>query len=171
MICENPVKINIFTGILMELEKEIKQKKFDNIYERVLVNIIYSSSWLNHIVASFLKGYGLTQQQYNILRILRGQYPQPASINLLIERMLDKMSNASRLVDKLLLKGLVDRKMSQKDHRKVDVLINKKGLSLLERIDGEISIVFQKLKSINVEEAEELNRILDKLRDVKEDPA
>jgi DNA-binding MarR family transcriptional regulator len=148
----------------MELEEEIKQKKFKNVHEKALVNIIYTSSWLNNLTAAFLKRYQITPQQYNILRILRGQHPQPASVNLLIERMLDKMSNASRLVDKLLLKGFVDRRICERDRRQVDVIISESGLKLLEKLDRDMEQLFSKLHQISDSEAAELNKLLDKLR-------
>lgn len=148
----------------MELEKEIQQKKFRNEHEKALVNIIYTSSWINSLTTAVLKPYKISPQQYNILRILRGQFPHPASVNLLIDRMLDKMSNASRLVDKLLVKEFVVRKASTVDRRKVEVSISLKGLSLLQELDKEMEEVIRKFGNISLEEALELNRILDKLR-------
>ena len=148
----------------MQLEAEIKQKNFLDVYEKTLVNIIYTASWVNHLSTAFLKPYQVTPQQYNILRILRGQHPKPASVNLLIERMLDKMSNASRLVDKLLAKGFVERNTCESDHRKVDVMISKSGLRLLEKLDKDMDVVFAKLRKLSQAEATELNNLLDKLR-------
>lgn len=149
----------------MELEKEIKLSKFKNEYQKLAVNILYTSNWLGAIHAKYLKKYKLTPEQFNILRILRGQYPNPATVNLLIDRMLNKMSNASRLVDKLKLKGLVDRKTSTNDRRAVDVLITTKGLELLAEIDKIEKDWLKSLLNISVEEAERLNALLDKLRD------
>ena len=85
----------------MRLEDEIVQSKFESEEQKAVINIIYTSDWLNAIHSGLMKPYGLTQPQFNILRILRGQHPNPATIRLLTERMLDKMSNASRLVEKL----------------------------------------------------------------------
>lgn len=149
----------------MELEKEIKQKKFINEYQKATVNIIYTANWLNYSHSKFMKKYGISPQQYNILRILKGQYPQAASVNLLIERMLDKMSNASRLVEKLKQKELVERKQCEKDRRQVDVVITKKGIELLEKMNTHFDkFEAENLKAITKDEARELNRILDKLR-------
>jgi len=100
--------------------------------------------------------------QFNILRILRGQHPQPATINLLIERMLDKTSNASRLVDKLEAKGLVTRKQCPNDRRTVDVMITAAGLNLLLQMDKED--IYQSLNNLTGQEAEQLNLLLDKIR-------
>lgn len=112
----------------------------------------------------FFKEYGITIQQYNILRILRGQYPKPATINMLIGRMIDKMSNASRLVDKLLAKKLVVRNICKNDRRKVDVLITQKGLEILSLIDDRTEFRKILVSSLNTAEAKKLNQLLDKTR-------
>ncbi len=148
----------------MKLEEEIKQKKFRNEYHKLAVNILYTHGWLLNHQSAFLKKCGITPAQFNILRILRGQYPNPASINLLKERMLDKMSDASRLVERLLQKDFLDRKICPEDRRKVEVVITEKGLKLLEEIDNhndEADKVFSKLSP---EEAKRLNDLLDKMR-------
>lgn len=148
----------------MKLELEIKQEKFKNDYHRLLLNVMYTGSWLNIRQIHFFKGYDLSPQQYNILRILRGQYPEPASINLLIDRMLDKMSNASRLVDKLHTKGLVERRPCPADKRQVDVLITKKGMKLLELIDKDINDLEDPFQNLTKTEVKTLNELLDKIR-------
>ena len=148
----------------MKLEDEIKQKKFKDEYEKLVVNIIYTGNRMNLLSAKNLKAFGLTLPQFNVLRILRGQHPKPATVNLLIERMLDKSSNASRIVDKLLKKNLVARKICKKDRRSVDILITDKGLALLEKTDA-LNKEWQKnYKSLNQEEAKKLNYLLDKIR-------
>jgi len=148
----------------MEIGKEIKQAKFKNEYQKVLINILFTSGWLGSRHSMGLKPYGISPQQYNILRILRGQYPKPATINLLIDRMLDKNSNASRLVEKLRLKKLVDRATCEDDRRAVNVLITQKGLDLLEELDKNESNMLKELRNLSEKEAEQLNGLLDKLR-------
>lgn len=148
----------------MKLEEEIKQKKFRNEYHKLAVNIIYTHGWLLNNQSAFLKKHGITGAQFNILRILRGQYPNPASINLLKERMLDKMSDASRLVERLLLKDLVDRKICPDDRRRVEVVITEKGLKLLEDIDRHNEDFDQIFNKLGPEEAQKLNDLLDKMR-------
>lgn len=148
----------------MKLEEEIKQKKFRNEYHKLAVNIIYTHSWLLNNQSSFLKKHGITGAQFNILRILRGQFPDPASINLLRERMLDKMSDASRLVERLLQKGLTDRKICPEDRRRVEVVITEKGLNLLNEIDSHDAETDQQFQKLSVEEARTLNNLLDKMR-------
>lgn len=113
--------------------------------------------------SDLLKPSGLTLEQYNLLRILRGQQ-SPASINLLIERMLDKMSNASRLVEKLRQKGLLERKENDNDRRQADVLITSKGLELLQALDSTIVQIEKRTKVVTEAEAKIVNDVLDRLR-------
>lgn len=148
----------------MEIGKEIKQESFKNEYQKMLINIFFTSSWLGSKQACNLKPYGISLQQYNILRILRGQHPHPVTINLLIDRMLDKNSNASRLVEKLRLKKLVERAVCCNDRRAVNVLITQKGLMLLAELDKQEELFLTHLKNLSVKEAESLNSLLDKLR-------
>ncbi|MES2139086.1 MAG: MarR family transcriptional regulator [Bacteroidota bacterium] len=149
----------------MKIGNEIKQTKFKNEYQKMLINILFTSGWLTSKHACNLKPYGISSQQYNILRILRGQHPKPATVNLLIDRMLDKNSNASRLVEKLRLKKLVERAICADDRRAVNVAITKKGLDLLIELDViEESFINNELKKLSEEEAEQINLLLDKLR-------
>lgn len=150
--------------IVMEIGKEIKQSKFKSEHQKMLINILFTSGWLNAKHAGSLKPYGISSQQYNILRILRGQHPKPATVNLLIDRMLDKNSNASRLVEKLRLKKLVERATCPDDRRAVNVIITEKGLSLLAEIDTHEDGMLKELKHLSAKEAEQLNTLLDKLR-------
>jgi len=146
----------------MRLEEEIIQPAFKDEYQKVLINVFYTSSWLQASLSRLFKKYDLTMPQFNLLRILRGQYPKPATINLLIERMLDKTSNASRLVDKLEAKNLVTRKQCPNDRRTVDVLITQAGLDLLSRMDEEN--IYQAINNLTEPEARQLNLLLDKIR-------
>lgn len=148
----------------MKIEEEIKQKAFKNEYQKAEVNLMFTVSYLGLSKQQALKEFDISIQQFNILRILRGQYPNSATVKLLTERMLDKTSNASRLVDKLLNKGLVERKTCLDDRRRVDVVITKKGLTLIGKASESLDkLALQKMK-ITEGEAKELNRILDKLR-------
>jgi DNA-binding MarR family transcriptional regulator len=148
----------------VRLEDEIKQKAFKNPYQKVIVNILYTGGWMNLIQSGYLKPYGLSLPQYNVLRILRGQFPNPCSINLIIDRMLDKASNASRIVDKLVNKKLADRKTCEKDRRAVDVVITKKGLDLLAEMDKKSDQWEEQFHGITEKQAEKLNELLDKFR-------
>jgi DNA-binding MarR family transcriptional regulator len=148
----------------MKIEEEIKQSKFDSELHKLAVNLIFTGNWLGLVTAQFLKRFDLTPQQFNVLRILRGQHPNPATVNLLIERMLDRMSNVSRIVDKLFAKGLVERKTCKKDRRAVDIIITEKGLSLLSEIDSRREEMDSVLNKLSEAEAKQLNGLLDKVR-------
>jgi DNA-binding MarR family transcriptional regulator len=150
----------------MRIEDEIKQKSFQDEYTKVHVNILFSASWLTTICSKMLKSFGISLQQFNILRILRGMQPNPGSIKTLTERMIDKSSNASRLVDKLIAKNLVVKAKCSADNRRAEVLISEEGLLLLEKASikmDELNAGF--VDKLSPEEARLLNALLDKLRD------
>ncbi|MCE1164374.1 MAG: MarR family transcriptional regulator [Bacteroidetes bacterium] len=148
----------------VRLEDEIKQKSFRNPYQKLIVNLLYTGGWMSLIQSGHLKPFGLSLPQYNVMRILRGQYPNPCSINLIIDRMLDKASNASRIVDKLVIKKLAERNTCEKDRRAVDVVITKKGLDLLAEIDRKQDHWEEQFHGITEKQADKLNELLDKFR-------
>jgi len=126
--------------------------------------LIYTYGWVTNLLRLQLNKHGITLQQYNILRILRGQYPKPATVNILKERMLDKMSDASRIVERLVQKDLVHRGVNSKDRRAVDILISKKGLEMLQKLDHEISLKNLLSNNLSDSEANSLSGLLDKMR-------
>lgn len=148
----------------MRLEEEIKQKNFKDEYHKLFINLIYTGNWVKNLDSDLFKSYNITSQQYNVLRILRGQHPKPISVNLITDRMLDKMSNASRLVEKLRQKNYVDRRECPSDRRQAEVLITEKGLDLLVRLDKELELRMGRFSNITPEESKIVNDILDKLR-------
>ena len=148
----------------MELDKEIVQTNYKSAWQKAIINVIYTSNWLNSVHSEWLKEYDLSIQQFNILRILRGQHPNPATIRLLTERMLDKMSNASRLVERLRVKGMVERDVCASDRRQVHVRITERGLELLRRIDLKLDAELYQFQRLTEDEATELSRLLDKMR-------
>jgi DNA-binding MarR family transcriptional regulator len=148
----------------MKLEDEISQKKFRNEAHKLGVNLIYTYNWLDGFQGKFFRDRGITGQQFNILRILRGQHPNPATIKLLKDRMLDKMSDASRIVEKLRVKGLVMRDISKYDRRHCDVMISDKGLELLSELDRENDLLDALFANLNDDEKKQLNDLLDKVR-------
>jgi DNA-binding MarR family transcriptional regulator len=149
----------------LKLEDEIQQKKFKNETQKLAINLTYTHNWLNAHYSAMFRSSDITMQQFNVLRILRGQYPNPCSVKLIKERMLDRMSDASRIVDKLKMKGLVDRRECPMDRRSVDILITDKGLDYLKSMDS-IDENFQDVfKTLTEEEMKTLNHLLDKLRD------
>ncbi len=150
----------------MKLEDEIHQHKgFQDQWEKLILNIMFTGNWINTYQYQQLKQYDLTPEQYNILRILRGQRPEPATVNLLKARMLNKMSNASRLVEKLRQKGLAKRDECQKDRRQVEVCITEEGLKLLSRIETEEMTPRERFSHISEEEAQTINELLDRFRE------
>lgn len=151
----------------MGIEEDIKQeKKFENVYEKLVVNIMFTNSWMIDEQSKIFKPYGITTPQYNVLRILRGQYPEACTINTIIDRMLDRMSNASRIVDRLEKKELVERKVCKTDRRAKDVLITDKGLALLNEVDNALQLWMKKMELITNTEAHQMNDALDKLRTI-----
>ena len=148
----------------MSLEKEIKQEKFQTEFEKAAVNILFTAGWLHNINSSRLKPHSITPEQYNVLRILRGSHPKALMLADVTCRMIDKNSNATRLVEKLRQKGLLKREICENNRRQVDISITDKGLSSLKKIDSEAEAWLETLKSITRTDALELNRILDKLR-------
>lgn len=148
----------------MKIEDEIKQEKFKTEYQKLLVNILFTGHWIDRINSRLLRPFGISSQQLNVMRILRGQNGKPASIKLIQERMLDKMSNASRLVDKLMEKNLVRRTQSEEDRRQVNVLISNEGKNLLAKIDKVLEKYDEQFKHLSNDEAQQLNDLLDRLR-------
>lgn len=148
----------------MKIEDEIKSN-FRNDYHKALVNLYYTNNVIGEQFFKMMKEYGLAAPQFNVLRILKGQNTNAASIGLIKERMLDKNSDVSRIVDRLYKKKLVERKESKADRRQKDVIITKKGLELLEKM----AICEKKeddiLSNLNSEEVKLLNELLDKIRD------
>lgn len=148
----------------MKLEDEIQQKKFRNEQHKLGINLIYTFNWFNYHSQSKFKDKDITVQQYNVLRILRGQYPKPCNLKLIKERMLDRMSDASRIVDKLHRKGFLERKECPGDRRNVDVVISEKGLELLKSLDYIDDDYKQIFKNLTLAEIKQLNDLLDKTR-------
>ena len=148
----------------MGIEKDIQQTNFRNEFQKMSINIIYTANWLNEKMGQILATEDITQQQYNILRILRGS-DAPLSTLKIRERMLDKMSDTSRIVDRLIVKGLVEKTACIKDKRLVDITISKKGLQLLEKLDSLNEHIDSILKGVSEKEAQAMNQILDRLRE------
>ena len=148
----------------MRIEDEIKQKRFDSEFQKAVLNIKVTASWLSAITNNTLKPFNLSPEQYNVLRILRGQYPKPSTLSTITDRMVDKMSNATRLVEKLRKSGLVTRDVCASNRRKVDILITQKGLDLLAELDPVMRHTFKDTQLVSDEELAMLNQILDKMR-------
>ena len=148
----------------MKLEDEISSSKFTSSYHKAIVDILYTYGWITNLLKERLDDRDITLQQYNILRILRGQFPNPATVNLLRDRMLDKMSDASRIVERLHKKGLLSRMANEKDRRAVDILISKQGLAILQELDVAMDMDEVLKENLTVDEAAKLCNLLDKFR-------
>jgi MarR family transcriptional regulator, 2-MHQ and catechol-resistance regulon repressor len=149
----------------MGIEKEIHQGKFRSNGQKALLNIMFTYGWINEKIKNVLAPEDITPQQYNILRILRGSFPQPLSTLQIRERMLDRMSDTSRIVDRLVVKQLVKKVTCAKDRRLVDVTITDKGQNLLKKLDIEVNDMEKISKNITDKEAQVISKLLDKLRD------
>ena len=149
----------------MGIEKDIQQTNFRNEHQKLGINIMYTANWLNEKIAGILSQEDITQQQYNILRILRGA-DKPLSTLQIRARMLDKMSDTSRIVDRLVAKELVEKNTCPTDKRLVDVVLSKKGFVILEKLDQLNHHLDALMKGINEKDAITMNQLLDQLREV-----
>jgi len=148
----------------MRIEDEIKQPTFRDELQKAHINLLFTAAWLQLRQATAFKPFGITLPQFNILRILRGQHPLPATVALLIDRMLDKTSNASRIVDRLEEKTLVTRTVCPANRRAVDIRITAAGLALLTRIDESGALATSSMAHLSPAEQRQLNALLDKIR-------
>ena len=148
----------------MKIEDEIKQSSFRNAYQKVSINLIFTNHWLINKHKGFFTPFGITNQQFNILRILKGQHPNAISGAEIKNRMLDKNSDVSRLLDRLLIKKLIVKKQSTSDKRAANVMITSKGLELLKSIDRHNTAIDGIAASLTEEEANQLSDLLDKMR-------
>lgn len=148
----------------MSIEEEIKQSQFHNPFEKAFVNVIYTANYFHGLNLHRFKPFGLSPEQYNVLRILKGSHPKKMSLSDISCRMLDKNSNATRLVEKLRLKGLVERELCASDRRQVEISITPKGAEILEAIAVEMKAWFAQYHNISPEEALQISDLLDKMR-------
>jgi DNA-binding MarR family transcriptional regulator len=148
----------------MKIQDEIKSN-FSNEYQKARVNIHFTNNYLSEQLLEIIKPLDLSPTQFNVLRILRGQQPAASSIGLLKERMLDKNSDISRVVDRMLTKKLVVRKECKLDRRQKDIQISQLGLDILSKIDAQEKELDKKMQHLTLEEVTQLNNLLDKIRD------
>ena len=148
----------------MRLVDELRVTSFDSSTRKAILNILVTADRVSFKINAALKPVGLSKEQFNVLRILRGQHPNPCPLQTISERMVSKSSNASRLVDKLLKRGLVARGVCDTNRRKVDILITAEGLDVLERADAAMQSYAFEYGELQEEEADQLNRLLDTLR-------
>lgn len=148
----------------MRIEQEINQNNFRNELQKASLNLLFTSGWLSNKHKESFKPYGITPQQYNVLRILRGSLPKTISTSEIKSRMLDRNSDVSRIVDRLNLKGWIQKTPCPKDRRLVDVTISEDGLTLLDRMESQVEQLENNLGKLSEDEANQLNELLDKIR-------
>jgi DNA-binding MarR family transcriptional regulator len=148
----------------VKLEEEIKQEKFKSEHHKLMINLLFTSSWLQRMQLSLLRPYDLTPPQYNILRILRGAKGELLNLGEITSRMIDRSSNTSRLIDKLVIKKWVSRKTCPDDRRQSEICITKEGLKVLEQLDKPIDSITEQFHFMSVKETKEVNQFLDQLR-------
>lgn len=149
----------------MKLNDVLKSEATLPLAKRTALNFMITNNSFSEKFLDFFKQYDISAQQFNVLRILKGQKGKPANLATIQERMIHKNSNTTRLIDKLIIKGLVERTVCPENRRKVEIIITKNGLSLLDTIDPELNTLEENIiQPLTVEEAEILNTLLEKLR-------
>ena len=148
----------------MSLENRIQQNTFTTLAEKAFINISYTHSYIYGLLNAALKNHNISIQQFNVLRILKGQHPKPVAVNEITKRMVDKMSNASRLVDKLDLKNLIERVPCSYDKRQVDISLTQEGSDLLTELSQLVGDIINAHSNLTIVEYEQLNMLLDKMR-------
>lgn len=149
---------------MVKIEEAIQQREFKDPYNKLMVNLLYTHSFVVSAQSQLFKPYGISPEQYNVLRILKGQNGTPTTVSSIQDRMLNRMSNASRLVEKLKLKGLLRREECPTDRRQVDILITEKGLELLSELQVQVDEFNKRSVNLDLEEVYQLSELLDKLR-------
>ncbi|HQV05374.1 MAG TPA: MarR family transcriptional regulator [Chitinophagaceae bacterium] len=148
----------------MGIEEDIQQRTFRNAHQKAAINLLYTNSWMRERTKIIFDTEDITPQQFNILRILRGSFPKPLSTLQIRERMIEKMSDTSRIVDRLITKGLVKKLVCKNDRRLVDIIITDKGKKLLERLDARQDEIDSVLRNLSEKEATLLSDLLEKIR-------
>lgn len=148
----------------MKLEEAIQTNKFKSEVHKASINLLYSAWWIKTILTKELKEYGLTHEQYNVLRILKGKHPESLCVKDIAGRMIEKNSNVPRIIDRLVIKKLVKRGTSAQDRRETNITLTGAGLSILESSTQEVNKTINGQLNLNEEEAEQLNRLVEKMR-------
>jgi DNA-binding MarR family transcriptional regulator len=150
----------------VRLEDEIKQSHFKSEHHKLMINLLFTTSWLQRMQSSFLRPHDITIEQYNILRILRGAKGEKLSLNDVSSRMIDRASNTSRLIDKLVNKKWVIRNICPNDRRQSELLITDKGLEILSNLQGPIDEIIEQFSFISVSDTKKFNQVLDEIRNI-----
>ncbi|TPE40290.1 MarR family winged helix-turn-helix transcriptional regulator [Pontibacter mangrovi] len=148
----------------MRIEEEIHQGEFKDDYRRLMANLLFTNNWVNQQQLPFFKELGLTLQQHNVLSIVRGQHPEPVCFGDIQNRMVDRNSNVTRLIDKLIEKGYVTRDICQTNRRMIEVRLTQNGLKKLQEVDEKFPSLFKRFHNLSPQEAVLVSNLLDKLR-------
>ena len=149
----------------MKLEQAIKSNKFKNEVHKAALNILYTAWWLKTIMSRELKEFGLTHEQYNVLRILKGRYPDQICVREIACRMIEKNSNVPRIIDRLEIKKLVKRNSSATDKREAVITLTQAGINILEITTNKVNTLFEEAVVMDEENAALLNNLLEKIRE------
>lgn len=149
---------------VVKLEQAIKSNKFKNEVHKAGLNILYTAWWLKTVMSKELKEFGLTHEQYNVLRILKGKHPDQACVRDIACRMIEKSSNVPRIIDRLEIKKLVKRTTSAQDKRETLITLTQSGIAILEASTAVVNKVMDQVMAICEEDASQLNVLLEKVR-------
>ncbi len=151
----------------MKLEEELQTKGFDNEHQKAFLNVLFTAEWLRYRINKWLDQYDLTHEQYNVMRIVRGQHPNPVHLKSITERMINRYCNATRIVDRLLEKELMTKQTCPSDRRALNIKLSDKGLQLMGDIDAHIQSQDMIPRVLNEDESKVMNDLLDRLRDAE----
>ena len=149
---------------MTDISREIRQQTFDSVHHKAMVNLLFTNNRIMEKLNNFFKDHGLTNQQFNVLRILRGRHPEPCNARYIREVMIFKAPDLTRLIDRLVIKGLADRKTCPDNRREIEVTITDKGLALLEELNPQVKQLTNEMLQLTEQEAEMLSALLDKSR-------
>lgn len=157
--------MNVCTYIcIVKLEQAIQSTKFRSEVHKAGLNILYTAWWLKTVMSKELKEFGLTHEQYNVLRILKGKYPDQMCVRDVACRMIEKSSNVPRIIDRLEIKKLVKRSTSAIDKRETVIILTQSGITILEATTNMINQVMDGILIVSNQEAHTLNQLLEKVR-------
>ena len=163
-------KLDVYTYIcVVKLENALLSTKFSSEVQKASLNVLYSAWWLKSITSKELKDFDLTHEQYNVLRILKGKYPDQLCVKDIARRMIEKSSNVPRIIDRLEIKKLVKRTVSETDKRETLITITKSGLSILESSTSKLNKLHACMQNLTEKEAQQLNQLLEKMRQKETD--
>jgi DNA-binding MarR family transcriptional regulator len=150
----------------MNIEQELQMKRFESDEQKAHLNVLFTASWIRNRINQWLKDFDLTHEQFNVLRIIRGQKSKPVCVRDISERMIDRNSNTTRIIDKLEAKNLVRRTQSEEDRREMVIFLTDEGKEVLKKVDMSFRNANFRLTSLTNAEAQLLSALLDKMREL-----